>query len=292
MITKKEVLAKKEFLLTLKTIMETYEEIAASRMQNIRNSVLQSRSFVLDLNNIFQEVKSSYKKNLVALMKKKKIKDPLKLSFINRNGKTLFVFLSSNTGLYGDIIRRTFTLFAKQFRQEKADAAIIGRIGYQQFSQEFTKVPFTYFDLPDNKIDSVSLAKIISFLIQYDKIVVFYGQFRNVVLQEPLMLNISGDLLPSAEQNTQIKYFFEPTLEKILEFFEKEIFSSIFQQIVLEAQLAKFAARMVALDEATGNIRNKLKETIFQQERIRHQARNKKQIETLASISLWETKYG
>lgn len=292
MITKKEALAKKEFLLTLRTIMETYEEIAASRMQNIRNSVLQSRTFVLEVNSIFQEVKSSYKKNLVALMRKKKIKDPLKLSLINRNGKTLFVLLSSNTGLYGDIIQRTFSLFSEQFRQEKADAAIIGRVGYQQFSQEFTKVPFTYFDLPDNKIDSQALAEIISFLIQYDKIVVFYGQFKNVVLQEPLMLNISGDLLPSTEQNTQIKYFFEPSLEKILEFFEKEIFSSIFQQIVLEAQLAKFAARMVALDEATGNIRNKLKETIFQQERIRHQGRNKKQIEALASISLWETKYG
>lgn len=292
MITKKEVLVKSEFLLALRTIMETYEEIAASRMQNIRNSVLQSRNFVLEVNSIFQEVKSSYKKDLVTLMKKKKIKDSLKLSFINRNGKTLFVYLSSNTGLYGDIIRKTFALFAEQFKREKADAAIIGRVGYQQFSQEFTKVPFTYFDLPDDKIDSQALAKIISFLIQYDKIVVFYGQFRNVVLQEPLMLNISGDLLPSSKSDAQIKYFFEPTLEKILEFFEKEIFGSIFQQIVLEAQLAKFASRMVALDEASNNIKNKLKETIFQKERVLHQDRNKKQIQTLASISLWETKYG
>jgi len=290
MLTKKEALARTEFLNSLRIIMETYEEIAASRMQNIRNSVLQSRSFVLDINNIFQEVKSSYKKELETLMKKKKIKDPQKLSFIKRNGKTLFVFLSSNTGLYGDIIRRTFNLFAEQFRKEKADAAIIGRVGYQQFKEEFAKVPFAYFDLPDNKIDSDSLGKIISFAVQYDKIVVFYGQFRNVIAQEALMLNISGDLLPSSKLDAQVKYFFEPSLEKILEFFEKEIFSSIFQQIVLEAELAKFASRMVALDQATDNIRKKLKETIFQQERIRHQERNKKQIEALASISLWQTK--
>lgn len=287
MTSKKAVLSQIEYLLTLKTITETYEEIAASRMQRIRASVFKSRDFVLEINSIFQEVKSSYKKELEALMKRKKIKDPLKFSFINHNGKTLFVLLSSNTGLYGDIIGRTFSLFTKYLKQEKADAAIIGRFGYQEFKEEFPKMKATYFYLPENK-DTESQKKIISFLIQYEKIVVFYGRFRNVVTQEPLMLNISGDLLPSDERGAQTKYFFEPSLEKVLELFEKEIFASIFEQIVLEASLAQFAARMVALDQATANTRKLLKSTMLQQERIRHQIINKKQLETLSSISLWQ----
>ena len=97
MATKKETVKEKDFLVTLRTILETYEEIAATRMARIRSSVLASRDFLLEINAIFQQVKSSYKSQIELLMKHKKIKDPSKLTFIKRNGKTLYVFVSANT---------------------------------------------------------------------------------------------------------------------------------------------------------------------------------------------------
>lgn len=287
MATKKDTIKEKDFLVTLHTILETYEEIAATRMARIRSSVLASRDFLLEINAIFQQVKSSYKNQIELLMKHKKIKDPSKLTFIKRNGKTLYVFVSANTGLYGDIIRKTYDVFIENLKKTPGDVAILGKLGLEIFNSEKISAPLTYFDFPDNKMNNEILKKIVEYIIQYEKVLVFYEQFNNVVSQSPIVTNISGDPLPWEQAGPKAKYFFEPSLEKIMEFFEKEIFGSIFQQTIFESELAKFAARMVSLDFASENTKNRLKQVIIEASRIKHQEDNKRQLEKFASMKLW-----
>lgn len=293
MITKKEVDSEIDYLGALRLILESYEEIAASRMGRIRSSVLKSRDFLLEINTIFQQVKSSYREEMSLLMKRKKIKDPKELTFLTRNGKTLYVLISANTGLYGNIVRRTYNLFMEVLKRDKAqDVLIIGKLGYNLFEAEKIDVPAAYFDFPDDRIDKEKLKKIVAHIIQYQKVLVFYEQFNNVVNQEPIITNISGDPLSynktDMPQAAQAKYFFEPTLEKIMAFFEKEIVASIFEQTVLESELAKFAARMVALDSSSENTKTRLKQVIFQRERLKHQKANKEQVGKFSAMNLWK----
>lgn len=288
MVTKKELARETEFLTILRTILETYEEIAATRMARIRSSVLGSRDFLLEINAIFQQVKTSYKAHIELLMKTKKIKDSSKLTFIKRNGKTLYVFISANTGLYGEIIRKTYDVFIESLKKEPGDVAILGKLGLQFFNTEKIKTPLTYFEFPDNKMDNAIVQKIVEHIIQYEKVLVFYEQFNNVVSQSPIVTNISGDPLSWEKGGPLAKYFFEPSLEKIMEFFEKEIFGSIFQQTIFESELAKFAARMVSLDFASENTKTRLKQVILAGQRIKHQESNKKQLEKFASMKLWK----
>lgn len=287
MITKKELNLEVEFLSALHTIFETYEEIAATRMGRIRSSVLGNRDFLLEINAIFQQVKFSYKTQIGMFMKNKNIKDPSKLTFIKRNGKTLYILISSNTGLYGDIIRKTYDVFIDNFKKKPGDVAIMGRLGLEIFISEKIKAPLSYFEFPDDKIDETILQKIIKYIIQYEEIFVFYEKFNSVISQSPIVTNISGDPLPWEESKFAARYFFEPSLEKIMEFFEKEIFASIFQQTILESELAKFASRMVSLDFASENSRAKLKQVLFTKNKVRHQENNKKQLEKFASMRLW-----
>jgi len=288
MTTKKQVVSDIEYALGLKTTLETYQEIAATRMQRIRNSVISSRNFLLGINTIFQQVKSSYK-----------IKPPSTSSgrgqrtFLKTNGRTLFVFISANTGLYGDVIKRTFDVFVKELKKQNrdvTDVAIIGRLGVKLFQEEFPKKPLSFFELSDNKIDHEVIKKIIPYLIQYEKVIVFYEQFQSIITTLPIATSISGDSLPWEQSSSKIKYNFEPSLEKVMAFFEKEIFASIFEQVVYESLLAKFSSRMVALEEATENIQNNLKQAILEKDRIKHQEQNKKQNERLSSMSLWATR--
>lgn len=287
MVTKKEVLKEKDFLVTLKNIMETYEEIAATRMSRVRSSVLGSRDFLLEVNDIFQKVKSSYKNKIALIMQKKKVKDPSKLTFLKRNGKTVYVFVSANTGLYGEIIRKTYNLFFNTFKNEPGDVVVIGKLGLDIFRASKISANLSYFDMPDNKIDHEALKKTVDYIIKYEKVLIFYERFDNVVSQSPVVMNISGDPLPGETTGTPVKYFFEPSLEKIMEFFEKEIFATIFQQTILESELAKFASRMVSLDLASEDTQKRLNKLILQKERIRHQENNKKQLEKFASMRLW-----
>lgn len=288
MVTKKELIKESDFLATLRTILETYEEIAATRMARIRSSVLNSRDFLLEVNTIFQQVKSSYKDRIDLLMKKKKIKDPTQLTFIKRNGKSLYVLISANTGLYGEIIRKTYDVFLDRLKKEPNDVVIIGKLGLEIFQAEKIQTPLTYFEFSDNKIDDEALKKIVEHIIGYEKIFVFYEQFNNVISQSPIVTGISGDPLPWEKSDEPIKYFFEPSLEKIMEFFEKEIFASIFQQTLFESELAKFASRMVSLDFASENTKTRLKQVIMASQRIKHQENNKRQLEKFASMRLWK----
>lgn len=288
MATKKEINLESDFLVTLKTILETYEEIAATRMARIRSSVLKNRDFLLEINAIFQQVKSSYKDQIILLMKRKKIKDPSKLTFSKRNGKTLYVLISANTGLYGDIVRKTYDVFLENLKKDKKDVVVIGKVGFDLLESEKLDVHATYFNFPDDRIDDKVFKEIIWLLIQYEQVIVFYERFNNIVNQEPIITNISGDPLPWEKGGPEIKYFFEPSLEKIMVFFEKEIFGSIFEQTIFESELAKFASRMVALDSASENTKVRLKNVISQKARVSHQDSNKRQLEMFSSMKLWK----
>lgn len=290
MVSKREVVEEFNRVSTFKNILETYEEIAASRMQNARGSVLSGRSFIEELNYIFQQVKTSYRNEVLKKMHIRKIKDPKELTFIDRNGKTLFLLLSSNTGLYGDIVRKTFNLFIELMKKEKADAAIVGRVGLEYLKNSESKIPYSYFNMPDSSINNEDLKKIIAHIIRYEKVFIVYGRFENVITQEPIVTSISGDPLPASqsESRSKIKYFFEPSLEKIMQFFEAEIFASLFEQTVFESQLAKFASRMTTLELRVENITDILKDISHEKEKVRHRIMNKKQLETFSSMALWK----
>jgi|SRR3989344_1580669 len=290
MVTKKSVASEIISLSSIKGMVEAYEEIAAMRINRTQDAVLKSRVFTQEINDIFQHVKSSAKKEIARIMKIKKIKDRKNLSFLEKNGKTLFVYLSSNTGLYGDIIKRTFDLFAKYVDGLSDNVVIIGKLGLKIASERGISQPITYFDFPDNSVDEAQLQKIAAYLIGFERVIVFYGLFESILHQKEAMLDISGNSPPTqVQEEIKIKYFFEPGIDKILAFFEKEIFSSILEQVIRESQLAKFSSRVVELDSAIENINKELKRAIFKKRRLRHEEANKKQLQTLSSISLWRT---
>lgn len=289
MAQKKEILAEIQQLLDLKELMQAYEEIAVTRMRKIRSSVLQNREFIQGLTNIYQEVKSSYRDELMHIMKQKNMQELSKLSVIKKNGKTISVFLSTNTGLYGDIVRRTFRVFMDYVRKNNTDVMIIGKFGRLMYTEENPQSKnYLYFDFPDNPATTDISQQIMMRLIEYQKIIVFYGQFQNVVTQKPAALDVYGNQPEVLLQKTSDKkYFFEPDLEKIMVFFETEIFSSIFEQTIFESNLAKYASRILTLDAATENVNDRLDKYEMQKRILKHRLMNKKQLDAIAGISLW-----
>lgn len=288
MVTKNILENEIENLIGLSDMVLAYEEIAASRIKNSRSTVLNNRIFMSEIREIFEEVISSYRKQVEALMKTKKIKNSDEFSFINKNGKTLYLLISANTGLYGGLIKRTFDLFIENSKNMTSDKAIIGKLGLSMWEQTKIKEKYYYFDFPDQSVDSKILKEILNFLISYEKVVVFYGQFQNLIKQDATFSDISGNTRSEkAPTRGVVKYFFEPSLGKILEFFEKQIFASIFEQTVRESQLAKIASRLTTLDNASENISKKLLLLTSQENRSMHHEQNKKQLETFASRILW-----
>lgn len=267
----------------LHAFTQAYGEIASMRMRATRESVLKSRVFMESLDKIFQEVLASYIQKVKKLVKEK---NNGKITFLAHNGRVVVVYLSSNTGLYGSVLSDAFKMFLDEVRKSDVEAVVVGRYGASRFSKEEPDRPFTYFEFPDIGVDQEKLAELVKHLVQYEEIRVFFPKFQSVVAQAAVKLDISAQ--PKIKEGVEVvKYLFEPSLEKILKFFESEIFASVFEQTIKESQLAKFASRMLAMDLAGERIEKAIDSAKLENLKAMHRAANKKQLGALAGRRMW-----
>lgn len=280
---------------SIKDLAESYEEIAVIRMQKIKDSVLKTRDFLAGISDVFVDLKSSYNREIKDLMARIKKGEKTLLTGLQKNGKTLFVYLSSNGKLYGSVTQKTYHLFIRDLRKPESvnnDIAIIGSAGKEMFENSEDKRPFEYFEIPDTSVEVSHIKQLMQKFIQYEKVFVYYGKFGNVVKQTPIETSITGEDIFETEvpevTTREDRFIFEPTLEKIFHFFETQIMANLFSQTLLENQLARHGSRVNAMEEALIHIEQESKKLNQQKGRLKHILSNKKQLETIGGMVLWE----
>ncbi len=291
---KEDIIVNKDFNL----LTRSYQEHAIGQINFARNSVLSSREFSQDLSEIFSDVKISYNTRLL----KKNAKTTIK-----KNGKDVWILITANNKLYGDLILRICRLFLEQVKNTnpgKVDLVIIGRQGKKFIDESNLKRPYKYFEVPDVNVSSVFLKDICSNLLSYENILMFYGKFNNLVSQIPVEAYLSGGEMPTSpksqagvddsvnniDKQKKEDYLFEPSVDEIFSFFEGQILSILLNQTVQEAQLARFASRINAMETAQNNIRRQLNILTKKDKALKSMEMNKKQLELLAGRALWTRK--
>lgn len=270
-------------LTALQNIAQIYAQIASVRMQQTRKRVLDGRVFIREINETFEEVRRSYAEQVRQLNKGKAGKDK-QITFLGHNGKSVAILLSANAGLYGAIVPNTYQVFLEELRKHDYEVTIIGQQGLSFYLVDEPNRPYTYFNLPDWGDSAIYLSPIISHIVQYDEIHVFYGEFHTVITQKPVETLISSSITEVKENKSQVKYHFEPNMEQILVFFETEIFSSLFEQTISESRLAKYASRIIAMDQASENTKEVIKKLKFNALIAQHRFFNRKQLNQLPAI--------
>lgn len=270
----------------LRRLMAAFESIAVIQAQKIRKSVLEDRIFYEGINRVFQEVVQAYGQEMLELSRKRRSEanNMRRMSLLKRNGKTIAVLLSANAGLYGDIIQKTFSLFIEHIRRTETDILIVGAVGKNLFDQIMPEKKYMYVPFPDDKMNVEEINFMIQYLEQFDGVTIFFGQFKSFLSLEPSSKNISGDMSGHNPSAAPVSYVFEPSLEKVVVFFETEIFASIFWQLLYESRLAKLASRMALLNNASINIDAAIKQSTLVEQKIRHRVMNKKQLEVTSGI--------
>lgn len=285
------VLEELEALNSIKDLAQSYEEIAVIRMQNIKDSVLKTRDFLADLSDVFVDLKASYAREVRELMVERKKGGKLLIPSLQKNGKTLNVYLSSNGRLYGSVTQKTFKLFIQDLKQPDAkgsDIVIIGSAGRDMFDASNTGLTYEYYEIPDTTVEVSHIKDLMKKFLQYEKVYVYYGKFGNVVKQSPIASSITGEDIFETDTPLEVpredRFIFEPTLQKIFHFFETQIMANLFSQTLLENQLARHASRVNAMEEALIHIEEESKKLNQQRTRIKHLMQNKKQLETLSGV--------
>lgn len=296
---------------TLKDLCLSYEEISVMKMRKIRSFVLQTREFYSNLSQVYYNVKRSYKDTIEILEKKRRFKKALPVNLSNKLQKffhksqnttqtntpgqkeAIAVLLSANTKLHGSIIDEIFKLFAQAVISDDSDIMIVGKLGrdfYNSLPAPVGGRNYLYFEVPDFQFDLEDLKAIVYHLRQYKKITVFYGQYETMMKQIATYTNVTGDIADQTESQTEEKkdrFIFEPSLPSVLDFFESQIFSTLFKQTMHESELARFASRIQAMERALTSIEGEQKKLYTESRHIRDLVENKKQQGRIAGMSLW-----
>jgi F0F1-type ATP synthase gamma subunit len=266
-------------------MVEAYEEISAIRMRKVKKSVLSRREFLQGLNEAFSYIIYSYS------VYRKGLKKGSGPDALTNNGRNVLVLLSSNTGLYGDIILRTFSVFIEDVKKSDSntDIVVTGRLGKRLYDVSGARKDYKYFEMSDTASNDENIKNLLDYITNYNSVNVYHGVFKSILVQEPQKTYLTGEVL-KIEDTTEkynLSFIFEPSIEKVAKYFEKQILSLVFEQSAFESGLSKFASRMVSLDTAASNIALKSSGMGFELKKAKHKRTNSDIQENIKGGALW-----
>lgn len=273
---------------SLKDLVSSLEELSAMRYRKTKKSVLDTRGFLDEISVLYKQIKNNY------ISIKKASGEKPEIKYRKPTKKVCYIFLSANGGLFGDVINRSFSNLQSYLKRLPPDELIIvGSIGARlfEFSELKNLVPHTYFPLSDASGDKENLDKILKYSLDFEKIVVFYTKYVEILNQAPTADSVTGDIVfeesileTGSKNQAEEDFLYEPDIEKILAIFENQMISSLFEQKVLESGLSKFTSRMVSLDSASEKIKQNMTKIKIEYQKMKHSEANKKSVVQIAGF--------
>lgn len=243
--------------------------------------------------SLYADIKHAHQIQIEYLKARGKIADnqELSISTLNKNNRTIAVMMSPDTKFSGSInnqIFRDFATFAEQNPQ--AEIVIVGAIGQQHFTTKFPDRQFEGYSLPDRLSQFEDLRPLMNKLIKYSRVEIFFGQFLNLVKQQPRQQNISGSQSNATKTGVltdKRDFTFEPELKVMLRFFEIQIFSVLLLTSHHESYLATLGSRITTLETAAEAVSDQRKQLKHQRLMLYKKQKARKQRQRLAGAALW-----
>ena len=268
-------------------ITKAMKMVAAAKLRKAQENAEMGRPYSQKMQNIILNLTKS-------------INDPEnapKLLVGTGEDKTyLCVVLTADRGLCGgfnsNICKLTKTNF-KEILSKRKNLKIItvGSKGLDQIKREYGKYIVKKFSFKEKKQISFNEAEIIGSEIinlfnqkEFDKCILFYNNFKNVITQIPQAQQIIPAYSKSSNLNKEnlLSYEFEPEEDEILEdLLPKNISTQIFRAF-LENAASEQGSRMTAMDNATRNAGDLVEKLTINYNRSRQASITKELIEIIS----------
>ncbi len=263
-------------------ITKAMKMVSAAKLRRAQQAITEMRPYADRLNKILANILS----NISA--------DEAGSSFgVEREiNKALVVVITSNRGLAGafnsNIIKAALAKIEELggADSQRVNVLCIGKKGADVFAK---KIPsdrlnleyVTLFDdLSFENVAQVSQLAMDGFeASEYDAVYVSYCKFKNAAVQ----FAIADQFLPvkqvestsdenSTDNNSKSDYIFEPSKEELLQELIPTILQTTFQKYILDTHASEHGARMTAMDKATENADEMLKDLKITYNKARQEA--------------------
>jgi ATP synthase F1 gamma subunit len=215
-------------------------EISAARMQQLRTNINENRNFYTEIGHLYALIKQS-----AALHGHL----PSTHSQSNKS-TTVSVAFTSNKRFYGAINHDIIDEFILDTSRMQTDCIVIGSTGRAIMENQKGVPSCIFHSFGADEPTSTEMQKFLKQVQGYQRILLYFPVFTSVFRQEVSVLDIAH-MPPSVEEvEMSVEYIFEPELPNILAFFERRVRFLLFRHVMLETELARTAARFVAMSGA------------------------------------------
>ena len=210
----------------------------------------------------------------------------------------LCVVMTADRGLCGGFNSNICKLAKNYFKKllsegKKIKIIAVGSKGLDQIKRDYGQYIIKKFSFKEKKQISFKEADIVGREIielfnkkEFDRCVIFYNNFKNVITQIPQAQQIIpaelADLKDGDKNQEQISYEFEPDEDEILEdLLPKNISTQVFKAF-LENAASEQGSRMTAMDNATRNAGDLVDKLTINYNRSRQASITKELIEIIS----------
>jgi len=267
-------------------ITKAMKMVAAAKLRKAQESAERGRPYSEKMQNIILNLTESISDPSNA---------PKLLVGTGKEQTHLCVVMTSDRGLCGgfntNICRLAKSYFLKVLKEGKTLKIItIGSKGHDQLKREYSKYIINKLSFKNVKKISFNEANEVGKIIldlfdknDFDKCVLFYNNFKNVITQIPQAQQIiPAEKKESSNKKNENFYEFEPDEDEILEdLLPKNISTQVFKAF-LENSASEQGSRMTAMDSATRNAGDLVKSLTIVYNRSRQASITKELIEIIS----------
>ena len=265
--------------------------VAASKLRRAQDRLLQMRPYSQKLAQILANVSANLSEENTSLYATER-----------ETKNILFVTFTSDRGLCGafnsNVFRFTRQLISNEYetyeRNERLYVMPIGQKAYEYYHKRGYQIIDDYRELfSDQSFENVREAA--NYVMKafeegrFDKVIMVYNHFRNVAIQEvtaeqllPIQTNFENEKVSEDASDTNIDYIYEPSEEFVVKELIPQSLKIQFYRAYLESNAGEQGARMTAMDKATDNAGELLKELKLTYNRTRQAAITKEILEIVA----------
>ncbi|TLV00810.1 ATP synthase F1 subunit gamma [Dyadobacter luticola] len=284
MASLKEVRSRIVSVNSTQQITKAMKMVAAAKLRRAQDGILQMRPYAQKLGEMLSTVSSGAESSADS---------PLKTARVVN--KVLIVVVTSDRGLCGafntNIIKATMQLieekYAFQARNGNVEIFALGKKGAEAFVRRGFKVNTSYTDI-FSRLNFVTVKLAAEEIMKdfsegrYDAVDLVYNEFKNVatqIIHADRYLPIPSEDKSIKTKKPEVNYIFEPSEEEILaELIPKSLKIKLYRS-VLESNASEQGARMTAMDKATENAQELLKDLRLVYNRTRQAAITKEILE-------------
>lgn len=290
----KEVRERIKSVQNTQQITKAMKMVSAAKLRKAQQAIQQMRPYADKLNQMLRNILSNLEGDA-----------DTSFGIVRPVEKACIVVVTSSRGLCGafntNVIKAAARAIDEKYSHVRANGNLtivcVGKKGYDFFRRRYRdcKVVGDHVELAaDLSFDNVStVARSLMTAFEnkeYDAIEVAYGRFKNAATQFPEL----DQFLPvaktkqEADKKSKANYIFEPDMASLLQYLVPSILQTQFHKYLLDTNASEHGARMTAMDKATENAEELLRNLRISYNKARQESITKEILEIVGGAAALE----